>query len=236
MLDCKEMECVELKASAPNSVDYLDKACHDHFKMVLEFLDELNIPYALDPYLVRGLDYYTRTVFEIKPEEISGSQTTIAAGGRYDYLVSQLGGKPAPAMGGSIGIERAVNEMRRQDIKVGLAKPYARVFIAQLGGLAKKKGLKLFEEFRKNNIRVSESFGRDSIKAQLRVADRMGADIALVIGQKEAIDDTVIFREMQTGVQETIPLEKVANEIKKRLKKITPRGPVSQIGLTDDEK
>ncbi len=236
MLDCKEAECAELKSSAPNSVDYLDKACHDHFRMVLEFLDELNTPYILDPYLVRGLDYYTRTVFEIKPDEISGSQTTIAAGGRYDYLVGQLGGKPAPAMGGSIGVERTVNEMRRRDVKVGISKPKAKVFIAQLGNTAKKKGLKLFESFRKDGIYVSESFGRDSIKAQLRVADRLGADIALIIGQKEAVDNMVIFREMQTGVQETIPLEKVINEIKKRLKKITPRGPVSQIELTDDEK
>ena len=223
MLDCKEEECVELKVSAPNSVDYLDKACHDHFKLVLEFLDELNIPYILDPYLVRGLDYYTRTVFEIMPEDIDGSQITLASGGRYDYLVSQLGGKPAPAVGGSIGIERVVNEMRRQDVKVNIIKAKTRVFLAQLGDLAKKKSLKLFEEFRKNNIYVSESFGRDSVKAQLRVADRLGDDLALIIGQKEALDNTVILREMQSGVQEVIPLEKIINEVKKRLKKIHSR-------------
>jgi len=223
MLDCKEEKCVSLKTSAPNSVDYLDKACHDHFKLVLEFLDELNIPYILDPFLVRGLDYYTRTVFEIMPEDINSSQTTLASGGRYDYLVSQLGGKSAAAVGGSIGIERAVNEMRRQDVKVNAIKVKTRVFLAQLGDLAKKKSLKLFEEFRKNGIYVSESFSRDSIKAQLRVADRLGADLALIIGQKEALDDTVILREMQSGVQEIIPLEKIINEVKKRLKKIHPR-------------
>ncbi len=223
MLDCKEEECVALKASAPNSIDYLDKPCHDHFKSVLEYLDELNVPYILDPYLVRGLDYYNRTVFEIMPEDATGSQITLASGGRYDYLIAQLGGKPAPAVGGSIGIERTINEMRRQDIKVNTAKPRTRVFLAQLGDLAKKKSLKLFEEFRKNSIYVSESFGRDSIKAQLRVADRLGADLALIIGQKEALDETVILREMQSGVQETISLEKIVNEVKKRLKKIHPR-------------
>jgi len=226
MLDCKEEECVALKASAPNSVDYLDKACHDHFKLVLEFLDELNVPYILDPYLVRGLDYYTRTVFEIMPEDIVGSQITLASGGRYDYLVSQLGGKPAPAVGGSIGIERVVNEMRRRNIKVNVMKLRTRVFLAQLGDLAKKKSFKLFEEFRKNNIYVSESFGRDSVKAQLRVADRLGVDLALVIGQKEALDNTVILREMQSGIQEIIPLEKIINEVKKRLKKIHSRPPI----------
>ena len=223
MLDCKEEECVALKASAPNSVDYLDRACHDHFKLVLEFLDELNVPYILDPFLVRGLDYYTRTVFEIIPEDTNSSQITLASGGRYDYLASQLGGKPASAVGGSIGIDRVVNEMRRQNVKVNITKPRVRVFLAQLGDLAKKKSLKLFEEFRKNNIYVSESFGRDSVKAQLRVADRLGADIALIIGQKEALDETVILREMQSGVQEIIPLEKIINEVKKRLKKIHPR-------------
>jgi len=223
LLDCKEEECAALKESAPNSVDYLDKECHDHFKLVLEFLDELNIPYVLDPYLVRGLDYYARTVFEIVSEEGGEARTTMAGGGRYDYLVAQLGGKPMPAVGGSIGIERVVNEMRRQDVKVSAAKPKVRVFLAQLGDLAKKKSLKLFEEFRKNNIYVSESFGRDSIKAQLRVADRMAADLALIIGQKEALDDTVILREMQSGVQEIIPSEKIINEVKKRLKKIHPR-------------
>jgi len=223
MLDCKEEECVVLKASAPNSVDYLDKACHDHFKLVLEFLDELNIPYILDSYLVRGLDYYTRTVFEIMPENVSGSQITLASGGRYDHLVSQLGGKPAPAVGGSIGIERVVHEMRRQNVKVSAIKPRTRVFLAQLGDLAKKKSLRLFEEFRKNNIYVSESFGRDSVKAQLRVADRLGADLALIIGQKEALDNTVILREMQSGVQEIIPSGKIVSEVKKRLKKIHPR-------------
>ena len=132
MLDCKDEGCAVLKASAPNSVDFLDKSCHDHFKLVLEFLDELNIPYVLDPYLVRGLDYYTRTVFEIMPEDGSGSQITLASGGRYDYLVAQLGGKPAPAVGGSIGIERAVNEMRRQDVKVNAVKPRTRIFLAQI--------------------------------------------------------------------------------------------------------
>lgn len=225
LLDCKEAECVALKASAPNSVDYLDKACHDHFKLVLEFLDELSLPYILDPYLVRGLDYYTRTVFEVIPEDSSSSQIALASGGRYDYLVDQLGGKSAPAMGGSIGVERVVNEMRRQELKVTSLKPKIRVFLAQIGDMAKKKSLKLFGEFRKNNIYVSESFGRDSIKAQLRVADRLGADLALIIGQKEALDNTVIIKEMQSGIQEIVPLEKIIDEVKKRLKKITPRGP-----------
>ena len=233
MLDCKEEECMALKSSAPSSVDYLDKACHDHFKLVLEFLDEIGLPYNLNPYLVRGLDYYTRTVFEIVSENANGSSVVLAGGGRYDYLVSQLGGKPTPVMGGSIGIERVITEIQRQEVKVSAAKPKTRIFLAQLGDLAKKKSLKLFEEFRKNNINVSESFGRDSIKAQLRVADRLGADIALIMGQKEALDETVILREMQSGVQEIIPLEKIIDEVKKRLKRIAPRLPLTNNEIDD---
>lgn len=238
MLDCKEEECVALKSSAPNSVDYLDKVCHDHFKLVLEFLDEIGLPYSLNPYLVRGLDYYTRTVFEIVSENANGSSVVLAGGGRYDYLVSQLGGKLTPAMGGSIGIERAIIEMQRQEVKVSATRPKTRIFLAQLGDLAKKKSLKLFEELRKNSINVSESFGRDSVKAQLRVADRLGADIALIIGQKEALDGTIMLREMQSGVQEIIPSDKIIDEVKKHLKKIVPRIPLtnSEIDDKDDKK
>jgi len=115
--------------------------------------------------------------------------------------------------------------MQRQEVKISLTKPKTRVFLVQLGDLAKKKSLKIFEEFRKNGIYVSESFGRDSIKAQLRVADRLGADLALIIGQKESLDGTAILREMQSGVQETIPWKKIIDEVRKRLKKIAPRAP-----------
>lgn len=223
LLDCKEEECVSLRASAPNLIDYLDEASHDHFKSVLEFLDEVGLPYTLNPYLVRGLDYYNRTVFEIGPEDVEGQQSSLAGGGRFDGLVELLGGKPTPGIGGSVGVERVIFEMQKRDIKVTQSRPKARVFLAQLGDLAKKKILILFEQFRKADIPVTESLGRDSIKAQLRVADRLNADLALIMGQKEALDNTLILREMQSGVQEVVALEKIIDEVKKRLKKIEPR-------------
>ncbi len=237
LFDCKEERCKALRPSAPNLVDYLCESCNNHFKLVLEFLDELNLPYVLNPHLVRGLDYYSRTVFEILPESVPGSQTALSAGGRYDGLTELLGGRPTPAVGGSLGVERIVLEMQRQEIKVPETKPKPRVFIAQLGDLAKKKGLKLFEEFRKNGIAAAESFGRDSVKAQLRVADRLNADLALIIGQKEALDGTVILREMQSGVQEVVVADKIVGEVKKRLKKIIPRRFRPQpADLTEEEK
>ncbi|OGD30888.1 histidine--tRNA ligase [Candidatus Azambacteria bacterium RIFCSPHIGHO2_01_FULL_44_55] len=234
LFDCKEADCVALRSLAPHLIDHLDENCHNHFKSVLEFLDELGLPYSLNPYLVRGQDYYTRTVFEVVPEEVVGAQSALGGGGRFDGLIELLGGKPTPAVGGALGLERVIAEIQRRELKIAATKPRVRIFLAQLGDLAKRKSLKLFEDFRKAGVQVAESFGRDSIKAQLRVADRLGADISLIMGQKEALDNTVILREMQSGTQETIPLAKIIDEVKKRLKKIGPaRRSISN--LTDEE-
>src|SRR3989344_5590664 len=234
LFDCKEADCVALRSLAPHLIDHLDENCHNHFKSVLEFLDELGLPYSLNPYLVRGQDYYTRTVFEVVPEEVVGAQSALGGGGRFDGLIELLGGKPTPAVGGALGLERVIAEIQRRELKIAATKPRVRIFLAHLGVLAKRKSLKLFEDFRKAGVQVAESFGRDSIKAQLRVADRLGADISLIMGQKEALDNTVILREMQSGTQETIPLAKIIDEVKKRLKKIGPaRRSISN--LTDEE-
>ena len=174
----------------------------------------------MNPYLVRGLDYYTKTVFEIFEDTEEGRQSALAGGGRFDSLVKMLGGKDAPACGGAAGVERiirAVKERAKTDQIIPAAEK--KIFLAQLGELAKRKSLKLFEEFRKARISVAESFGRDSLKTQLRSADRLGSEYALILGQKEALDGTVIIRDMKTGHQETIKMEKVVNEMQKRLRK-----------------
>src|SRR3989344_6948889 len=220
ILDCKEEKCQPVKAQAPQIVDHLCEQCNAHFKSVLEFLDELELPYHLNPYLVRGLDYYTKTVFEIFEDTEEGRQSALAGGGRFDSLVKMLGGKDAPACGGAAGVERiirAVKERAKTDQIIPAAEK--KIFLAQLGELAKRKSLKLFEEFRKARISVAESFGRDSLKTQLRSADRLGSEYALILGQKEALDGTVIIRDMKTGHQETIKMEKVVNEMQKRLRK-----------------
>lgn len=222
LLDCEEQSCKDLGKDAPQMVDYLDDECRTHFKNVLEFLDEIKIPYLLDPKLVRGLDYYTRTVFEIWPEEKEGEdkglQLALCSGGRYDKLVHLLGGPKTPATGWAMGVERVVLALKQAGISAPEPHAQPKIFIAQLGEMAKRKGLVLFEEFRKHGIGARASFGRDSIKSQLRIANRLGIKYTLIIGQKEALDKMVILREMDSGVQETIPQDRILQAVQQRLK------------------
>jgi len=224
ILDCKTEKCISLKEGAPQTLDHLCDECRSHFKGVLEFLDEMEIPYRLNPYLVRGLDYYTKTAFEFfsifKKEESKEYLDPLAlgGGGRYDKLVKLLGGKESPACGAAAGVERIISLMKEQEI--GASKPVETyVFLAQLGDLAKRKSLKILDDFRKAKIRVSESFGRDSLKAQLNRADRIGAKYTLILGQQEALDGSIIIRDMKSGKQETVKLEKAVEAVKNKLKK-----------------
>ena len=221
ILDCKEEKCQPVKAQAPQLVDHLCDPCKTHFKEVLEFLDEVEMPYRLNPYLVRGLDYYTKTVFEIyEDSEEDQKLGALVGGGRFDTLVKMLGGRDTPACGAAAGVERIVitlKERMKQEPAGGSAPQ--KVFLAQLSDLAKRKSLKLFEEFRKAKIQIAESFGKDSLKTQLRLADKMGANYALILGQKEALEESIIIRDMRTGRQETVKLDKVVREMEKYLKK-----------------
>jgi len=219
LLDCKEVDCRELTQEAPQIVDHLCEECRSHFVRVLEYLDELEITYALNPRIVRGLDYYTRTTFEIWTTGEEDGQQALGGGGRYDSLIEQLGGRPTPAAGFASGIERLIIKMRDRSIAPKEDKK-PEIFIAQLGDLARKKCLKLFEEIRKSGILVAESFSKDGIKPQLEIADKLGTKIALILGQKEIMDETIIFRDMENGIQETVDFKKTIPEIKKRLERI----------------
>jgi len=217
ILDCKEEKCQPVKAQAPQMIDHLCEECHKHFKEVLEFLDEIELPYQLNPYLVRGLDYYTKTVFEIC--EVSDKKSlALAGGGRYDALSKLLGKKNIPAVGGAAGIERIIEIMKAKGIK-SHEEASVDVFLAQLGNMAKRKSLKILEEFRKLKISVGESFGRDSLKAQLTRANKLNAKYTLIIGQREALEGSAIIRDMANGKQDTVKIEKVVHEINKKLKK-----------------
>ncbi|MBI4132071.1 MAG: histidine--tRNA ligase [Candidatus Sungbacteria bacterium] len=250
LLDCTEEKCVVVKKSAPQLLDRLCEACRGHFKLLLEFLEESGVPYALNSHLVRGLDYYTRTVFETflpvipapavpppPPEHAAGDESAapaanaathpeevpkklaVVSGGRYDGLIELVGGRPTPAVGGAMGLERLIHLIReRSAAKVPeAAKP--KVFLVQLGDLAKKKSFRIMEDLRRSGLTMSESLGRDSIRSQLKIADRVGAEYALIIGQKEALDGAVIVREMSSGIQETIPRERLVETLKRKLKK-----------------
>lgn len=225
ILDCKQEKCQRIVSQAPQIIDHLCEECHDHFKEVLEFLDELELPYQLNPYLVRGLDYYTKTVFEIieepnqppLPEKEEKKPQALVGGGRYDALVRLLGGKDTPGCGAAAGIERIISSLKEKQIKLGQPLP-RRIFLAQLGQLPKRKSLKIFEEFRKARIPIAESFGKDSLKIQLSRANKMGVDYVLILGQKEALEGEIIVRNMKTGKQETVKLEKVVEKMRKKLK------------------
>jgi histidyl-tRNA synthetase len=220
ILDCKEEKCQRVKAGAPQIIDHLCENCHAHFKQVLEFLDELELPYTLNPYLVRGLDYYTKTVFEIVEKSEDGNNLgTLIGGGRYDNLAKLLGGKDTPACGAAGGIERIVSLIKARNTAATPNKDEAKIFLAQLGQMAKRKSMKLFEEFRAAKIPVAESFSKDSLKTQLRTADKMGIRWVLIFGQKEALEDFITLRDMDTGVQKEIKLDKVVEEMKAKIKK-----------------
>ena len=219
VLDCKEEKCQRIKKGAPQILDNLCQPCHEHFKEVLEFLDELEIPFSLNPYLVRGLDYYTKTVFEIEENSEGGkSQGTLIGGGRYDKLVELLGGGEVAACGMAGGVERIANLMKTT-AKKPRKKKSVEVFLAQLGKLPKRKSLKILENFRVAGIKIAESLGRDSLNAQLKIASRLGVKYVLIFGQKEALDDKIVIKDMEKGRQKTVALKELVKEIKKNLRK-----------------
>lgn len=239
LLDCTQEKCIVARKSAPQILDRLCEPCRKHLTTLLEFLEESGVPYALNPHLVRGLDYYTRTVFETfvrapakappaaatdaaspTPDETEGGgrRLAVVSGGRYDGLIELVGGRPTPAVGGAMGLERLTHIVREQGLKLP-EPPKPKVFIVQLGELAKKKSLRLMDELRRAGIGMAEALGRDSIRSQLRAADRVGAEYAVIIGQREALDGMVIVREMSSGIQETIAQPKLVETLKRKVKK-----------------
>jgi histidyl-tRNA synthetase len=217
LLDCKREECQPFKAKAPSFLDKLCSSCSHHFRGVLEYLDQLGIPYMLDNQLVRGLDYYSRTVFEFYVGEEGAAAGALGGGGRYDYLAELLGGRATPAVGWAGGFERLVEVMKAQGMSFD-GKNTRRVFVAHAGELAKKRALKLIEELHAAGIPTFEALSKESLKAQLRVADKEQAVLAAIVGQKEVYEACVILRDLRTGLQETFPCTKMVDEIKKRLK------------------
>jgi len=221
LLDCKEQACQDVREGAPQLVDFLCDSCKNHFIKVLEYLDEMEVPYNLDALLVRGLDYYNRTVFEVVPvsEDEDGAlkrQSSLGGGGRYDRLVEKLGGRETPACGFGLGLERIITKIKEKNIPLKEDKTDF-IFIAQLGEQAKRKCFTLFEEMRRAGYKVRQAFTKDSLKAQLEEAARIGVEYTLILGQKELLDGTIIIREMDSGTQEVVDYKKIFSEINKRL-------------------
>jgi len=218
LLDSKEEGMKELLEGAPQILDWLDDASKEHFMKVLEFLEEIEVPYVLNPHLVRGLDYYTHTVFEfvLQSDDAEKAQNALGGGGRYDGLMEVLGGRPTPACGFAIGVERVVKALGDQGINPP-QRPQPQVFFAQLGDAARRVGLKLFEDFRRANIPVAEAFGKNALKAQLETANKLGVGLTIILGQKEVLDGTIIVRDMESGAQEIVDVNKIVSVVKKKL-------------------
>ncbi len=216
LLDCKEEACQKLRQGAPHIVDYLDEECKKHFMQVLEFLDEIGVSYDMNPFLVRGLDYYTRTVFEFWPTGDTHAQSSLINGGRYDNLIEELGGLPTPAVGFGAGVERLISRIKEEGVVVP---PASRpdIFVAHLGLEARKRGMLLFEDLRKQGFSLAENFAKESLKQQLEAANKMRAKFTLILGQKEMQEKTILLRDMDAGVQETIDQKKISVEMRRRL-------------------
>lgn len=224
VLDCKEEHCAEVVSEAPQIIDWLSEDSKNYFTKVLECLDELSIPYILKSTLVRGLDYYCDTVFEFyEDSDVERAQNALGGGGRYDYLIEQLGGQPTPASGFALGLERVISILKGLDDnnKKLLQKDWSRIFFAQLGEQANYRTLGLIEELRLQNIVVRHNLAKSSLKVQMEIADKLGATHTLILGQKEVHDGTVIIRDMDSGNQEIIDQNKLIFEVKRLLKQTT---------------
>jgi histidyl-tRNA synthetase len=215
LLDCKEPACVALKEKAPNFLDKLCVVCSGHFRGVLEYLDEAKISYLLDNTLVRGLDYYSRTVFEIFAEGAEVELGSVLGGGRYDYLMEMIGGHMTPALGFASGAERLIAVMKARGIEFS-PRNGRKIFLAHAGELAKKKAFALVRELRADGLNIVEALAKESLSAQLKVADKENIGIALILGQKEIYEESIILRDLKSGVQEAVALSKIVAEIKKR--------------------
>lgn len=202
LLDCKRPECQHIADGSPRSTDYLCTECRSHFEAVTGYLRSLTLPFNLNHRLVRGLDYYTRTVFEVQPLD-GGAQSALGGGGRYDDLIEQLGGKPTPAVGFAAGMDRVVLNLKKQGIPVPLL-PSPNVFIAHLGNEAKAEAVKLAASLRAQGIGVIMATGDRSLKAQLRQANSLGAGYAIIIGDEEIKSHKLTLRDMVSGEQQSL--------------------------------
>ncbi len=204
LLDCKNEQCTLIADKAPRSADSLCRDCADHFERLKSYLNVLGLPFSLRHRLVRGLDYYDRTVFELTPEGESGSQAAIAGGGRYDGLIEELGGRPTPAVGFGTGIERLIMNLQKQRVEV--PEPACpEVFIAYLGEEAKTVALRLAAFLRDSGRSTLGIAGERSLKSQLKRADAAGSKWAVIIGEDEVRNRTVVVRDMSTGLQVVKP-------------------------------
>lgn len=206
ILDCKEERCKELASNAPSMLDNLCIECREHFESVKEALRSIGTSFVLNPRIVRGLDYYTRTVFEVTTDQL-GAQNAVGAGGRYDRLVEELDGPPTPAVGFAVGMERIIL-LHEKEFPEGFQKEVD-VFIAHLGSEGRKAAFIIAYELRRNGVFTDIDYEHKSLKSQLKRADKLGVKYTIIIGEEELSRGKVKVRDMRKSAEEEMNLEDV---------------------------
>jgi histidyl-tRNA synthetase len=209
ILDCKINSCINLRKDAPRVIDFLCPECKDHFTKLQNYLILSNIKFTVNPDMVRGLNYYTRTTFEVTCENL-GSQNAIAAGGRYDKLVEEFGGPPTPAIGFAIGMERLTSIIQIPDKDI----PTPMVFIAAIGDDAELKALQISQKLRRNGYWVELSYKGQSLKSQMRKADRIKSKIVFIIGDEELKTGKLKWKSLYDGISGEISFSEIEDFIK----------------------
>lgn len=204
-LDCKNERCVEITAKAPVILDYLCEECKNHFEKVKEYLDLAAIPYVVNGKIVRGLDYYTKTVFEFVSDDI-GAQSTVCGGGRYDGLIEELGGRPTAALGFALGMERLMMLIENQQIQIPRPEAYA-LYVASFGEAAQKRAFEIVDILRRGGLLVSDDIVGRGLRPQLKYADKIGAKFSLIIGESEIERNSAQLKNMSTGEVNNIVLD-----------------------------
>ena len=212
VFDCKQATCQALLATAPVILDFLCADCRRHFERVKTLLNGLELAYSVDPRMVRGLDYYTRTAFEVVTGEL-GAQNAVCGGGRYDGLAEEIGGPPIPAIGFAIGMERLVMLLGGE----GNYSRYPDVFVAALGEEAQRRAFILLQELRDVRVWAEADYGGKSLKSQMRRADKMKSSYVIILGEEELKKGVAVLRDMTTKGQEEIAWGEIVRTLKGKI-------------------
>lgn len=205
ILDCKSPICSEIAEGAPVILDYLCEDCREHFEKLQQYLTAMDIKFEINPKIVRGLDYYTKTVFEFVTTDI-GAQGTVCGGGRYDGLIETLSGKPCPALGFAMGLERLILTMEKQGLDFA-AEDTCDIYIASMGEAAFVKAMQMCAELRADGVSAECDVVGRGLKAQMKYADKLGAKFSVVLGDSELESQTAELKNMQTGEKVTLPID-----------------------------
>jgi histidyl-tRNA synthetase len=212
LLDCKEEGCQAVAREAPTIFAYLDPACKEHFEGVLASFDALDIPYVIDPFIVRGLDYYTRTAVEVFSGKL-GAQNAMFGGGRYDGLAEQLGGRPTPGVGFGFGLERLLLVLEKEGLRIPTKRPRLTAYVITIGEAAKREGARLLDDLRQAGIPADRDLLDRGVQAQMRQADRLGARLALILGEAELKAGQVTLRKLATGEERRAPRQRIIEAV-----------------------